>query len=176
MPVPDARNPLFLREEALDSSLELLTLAHLEMTVVIRPALARARLQASDVVTLSLLARHPGLTMADLARLSGTSKQNLSRHVAVLIDRGLIVAAADRRDRRRRRLSVTEAALDLLQEVVRLQRRQLVRAFRRVGGDAVEGFTQVMRELVQPSSALLERAAERGPAISPCRPSDERDR
>ena len=155
MQVHAAPNPLFLRDEALDSSLELLALVQLDMADAIRPALERAELRESDFTLLFLIHRHPGMSMTELGRIGGMSKQSLSRHVATLVERGLVAATVDRRDRRRRLLSPTEEAMPLINELATTQRRCLRRAFGRVGGQAVEGFRRVLADVASEQAKRL---------------------
>jgi len=143
------RNPLFLREEELDRSLELLLLVGIEMAAPAQAQLGRDRLTYTDFLVLFLVRRHPGITLAELCRRLAASKQNLSRHVRGLIERGLLARTSAEDDRRKQLLRVTETAEKRLDHVTGLQKRLLRRAFRRVGANAVEGFRHVALELVQ---------------------------
>ena len=147
MQVPSAGNPLFLRDEALDASLELLTVAQLGMAAAIQPILEREALQAQDFTLLFLICRRPGLSMTELHKTSGMSKQSLSRHIATLVEREMVQIEMDPSDRRRKLVTVRDQARPILDELVALQRRQLKRAFGRVGSDAVEGFRRVLQDV-----------------------------
>jgi DNA-binding MarR family transcriptional regulator len=142
------RNPLFLRDEELDRTLELMMLA--EREVANRTAELRERLGLDDVdfQILYLVQRHQGTTMAELCAVLGLNKQSLSRHVRRLVDLGFLVQAASAGDKRKRPLAITEAGSSQLGEIGTVTKRRLRRAFMNAGPDAVEGFQRVLAELV----------------------------
>ena len=143
-------NPLFLREEELDRSLEALFRA---ATVLERPLLgplAAAGLVLEDYHLLLLVRRRAGLTGAKLAALTGTPKQTLFRRLAALEAGGHLARAVDPADRRRRPLRLTAKGDALLRALTAPQQGRLRRAFRKAGPHAVEGFAQVLREVVAP--------------------------
>ena len=144
------RNPLFLREEELDRSLELLFRIQAILARPLHGPLGAAGLGSIDYLLLFLIRRHPGLTGADLVGLTSLPKQNLSRHLAALDAAGLVARGVDAADRRRRPLKATAAADRLLDGLLLLQKRQLRRVFRKLGPEAVAGFQQVLGELVNP--------------------------
>ena len=143
MPLSSARNPLFLRDEELDSSLELLMSAQLRLAASVRPELDARGLQFDDFVLLFLLWRRPGLSMTELHTIGGMTRQSLSRHVSALARRDLVEVEIDGNDRRRRLVRPTGEACRLLGELVTRQRRLLKTAFAAAGVEAVEGFREV---------------------------------
>ena len=142
-----APNPLFLRDADLDRSLDLLLIVEREMAGRTAAALDRHGLTAVDFRSLYLIGRRPGLTLAELARLSGISKQALSRQLQRLVEGGSLTREAVPGDRRKQRLRLTEAAAASVEEVVALQRRMLRAAFKRAGAEAGEGFGRVLAAL-----------------------------
>jgi DNA-binding MarR family transcriptional regulator len=142
-----APNPLFLRDADLDRGLDLLLTVEREMAARTATALGRLALSPADFRSLYLIGRRSGATLAELARLSGISKQALSRQLQKLIETGHLAKEAVPGDRRKQRLRLTEAARSSVEEVVALQRRQLRAAFKRAGAEAVEGFGRVLTEL-----------------------------
>jgi DNA-binding MarR family transcriptional regulator len=66
-------------------------------------------LTTPQYTALSVLARHPGLSSAQLARRSFVSPQAANEIVAAMERKGLIVRHADVRNRRILRISLTEA-------------------------------------------------------------------
>ena len=151
-----APNPLFLRDADLDRGLDLLLIVEREMAARTAAMLGRHGLSPADFRSLYLIGRRPGVTLAELARLSGISKQALSRQLQRLIETGRLSREAAPGDRRKQRLRLTEAAAATVEEVVALQRRQLRAAFKRAGAEAVEGFGRVL-------AALAEEAGRRQP-------------
>jgi DNA-binding MarR family transcriptional regulator len=151
-----APNPLFLRDADLDRGLDLLLIVEREMAARTAAALGRHGLSPADFRSLYLIGRRPGVTLAELARLSGISKQALSRQLQRLIETGRLSRESMPGDRRKQRLRLTETAAATVEEAVALQRRQLRAAFKRAGAEAVEGFGRVL-------AALADEAGRRQP-------------
>ena len=143
-----ARNPLFLRDEELDKSLELLLLAERDVMSQVHEALSRLGLSESDFRVLYLVDRHPGTTTAELCIVLGMTKQSLSRHIRYLCQTGFLRPQASRNDRRKRPLFATETAGNAITAVGALYKRGLRKAFKAAGSEAVEGFQRVLGELV----------------------------
>lgn len=142
-----APNPLFLRDADLDRGLDLLLIVEREMAARTAVALDRHGLTAIEFRALYLVGRRSGMTLAELARLTGVSKQALSRQLQKLVDAGRLSREPMPGDRRKLRLRVAEAAAASVEEVVGLQRRMLRAAFKRAGAEAVEGFGRVLAAL-----------------------------
>ena len=142
------RNPLFLRDEELDRTLELMMVAERDLDGRTAELRERLGLDEVDFRILYLVQRHRGTTLAELCAVLGLNKQSLSRHVRRLAREGLLVQAAQAGDRRKRPLAVTEAGSAHLGEIGHLTKRRLRRAFIAAGPEAVEGFQRVLAELV----------------------------
>lgn len=142
-----APNPLFLRDADVERGLELLFLAERELRGRGAAALDRLGLSPADFRLLYLLARRGGITVVELARLIGVSKQAVSRQLQRLIESGQVTREPAPDDRRKLRLRVSGAALRLVEEVVTLQRRHLRAAYKKAGAEAVLGFERVLAEL-----------------------------
>ncbi|HET6466780.1 MAG TPA: MarR family winged helix-turn-helix transcriptional regulator [Geminicoccaceae bacterium] len=143
-----AHNPLFLRDEALDQGLELLFFVQAALGGAAKAALERHGLGLGGYRVLYLIARRPGTTLAELGLLLGASKQSLSRLVKELQSASFVVQETTTRDRRKRLLRITAEAEACLGEVGDAQRRQLRGAFKKAGGEAVDGFRRVLLELI----------------------------
>ena len=154
-----APNPLFLRDADLDRSLALLLDVERELGVRAAQALDRAGLAATDFRILHLAVARGGLTLADLARALGLTKQTLSRQVARLLEGGQLEREPAAGDRRKLRLTPTPAARQAVEEVLAQHRRQLRLAFKKAGPVAVEGFGRVLAELAE-ETGRRERARD----------------
>lgn len=143
-----APNPLFLREEELDRGLELLFLAGHQLSGDAAELREGGDLDPLDHHLLFLVDRRPGITLAELCLVLGVRKQTLSRHLKDLAAAGLIEQEASALDRRKRPLRLTEPAEALLAGIKTAQKRRLRQAFKKAGASAVEGFQQVLMELV----------------------------
>jgi DNA-binding MarR family transcriptional regulator len=85
--------------------------------------------------------------VADLAAMSGLSKQSASRTLSDLEVAGLIVKAAADADGRRRSILLTQAGLEFEARVSERLRQLLARAYRSGGLDGVAGARRILAAL-----------------------------
>ncbi len=83
------------------------------------------------------------------------TKQSISRVLKDIIEQGYVEQKSGPRDRRERRLELTEKGKKLEHELTDRQSQRFARAYRETGAEAVEGFRKVLRGLLDPP----ERAA-----------------
>jgi DNA-binding MarR family transcriptional regulator len=141
-------NPLFLREEELRQGMELLFFAYRDFTTEPDRILARYNFGRAHHRVIYFVGRHPGITVSELLDILGITKQSLSRVLGQLVREGFIDQRADRRDRRRRLLELTDRGRDLERQLSENQRRRMARAFRNAGAESVAGFRTVLRNLI----------------------------
>src|SRR5690606_19156265 len=110
--------------------------------------LARHGLGRAHHRALYFIARYPSITVSELLGLLGITKQSLSRVLKDLIDRNLVASRPGPSDRRQRRLSLTQAGLELEDQLTEGQSRRFARAYRQAGAEAVEGFRKVLLGLI----------------------------
>lgn len=93
-------------------------------------------------------------TARDLGAQLGLDKGLLSRLLKSLQRQGLLLAEADERDRRLRRLTLTPAGQEQLQELELRSRRQIADALSELGSGERQRLVRAMRTVQE----LLERA------------------
>jgi DNA-binding MarR family transcriptional regulator len=150
-----APNPLFLRDQELTRGVELLDFAHRALTAEPDRLLAGLGLGRNHRRVIHLVARQPGITLADLVDLVRLTKQSLSRTIKELEARGLITRGSSQSDRRRRPLRLTEQGAALDERLAGGLRRRLALAYRAAGADAVAGYHQVLLGLVDERARRL---------------------
>ncbi|MFZ5669482.1 MAG: MarR family winged helix-turn-helix transcriptional regulator [Pseudomonadota bacterium] len=152
---------LILRDEELDSGLELLLLAETSLWAAVdaalegEPGLGRPHWRAAF-----LLRRRPGLGVRDLARLTGLSKQAASRTLADLVRTGLAEAAEGDLDARRRPVRLTDAGRAFEGRIAERLRALLARAYRTGGLDGVAGARRILAALAGPRTGVGLRREE----------------
>ncbi|HET6519553.1 MAG TPA: MarR family transcriptional regulator [Geminicoccaceae bacterium] len=144
-----APNPLYLREAELDQGIDLLHAALDALNAEPDGLLAERGLGRGHHRALALIRRRPGTTLAELQAVLPLTKQTLSRLLRQLMELGLVDQKPGRRDRRQRLLELTEPGRELCERLDRLQRRRLAAACRAAGAEAVAGFREVLRGLVE---------------------------
>ena len=97
---------------------------------------------------LHFVARHPGLTIAELLDILAITKQSLNRVLKELVAQDFIEARAGAQDRRQRRLHVTEKGDDLALKLARAQTRRFAAAMRALGPDAKGDAAAFLLEMI----------------------------
>jgi DNA-binding MarR family transcriptional regulator len=146
--VKTGNNPLFLREEELRQSIELLFFAYRDFTAGPDQILKDYNFGRAHHRVIHFVARNEGMTVSELLDILRITKQSLSRVLSTLVDRGFIEQRPGKSDRRQRLLYLTEKGQQLEQKLSQVQRKLVAKAFREAGGDAVAGYRKVLAGLI----------------------------
>ena len=143
---------LILREEELDSGLELLLLAEAAVWSAVDAALEpeAAGLGRSHWRAALLLRRRPGLGVQDLAKLTGLTKQAASRTFGDLERLGLAHKTGGEFDARRRVIALTEDGRAFEARISDRLRALVAKAWREGGLDGVPGARRILHALAGP--------------------------
>jgi DNA-binding MarR family transcriptional regulator len=161
MAVPSA-SPLFLREPEIRRGIELLYFGYSHLYRGIDEGLARQGLGRAHHRSLYFIARQPDLTVSELLRLLGITKQSLGRVLNELAARGLVESRTGPNDRRQRLLRLTEAGAALEAQLFEVLREKLSSAYAQAGQGAVTGFWGVLEGLVPPEERSRVAGLQRG--------------
>ena len=147
---------LILREEELDSGLELLLLAEAAVWAAVDAALEPEMkgLGRSHWRAALLLRRRPGLGVQDLAKLTGLTKQAASRTLSDLEKLGLAQKAGGEFDARRRTIALTETGRAFEARISERLRTLVAKAWREGGLDGVPGARRILHALAGPRLGL----------------------
>jgi DNA-binding MarR family transcriptional regulator len=153
---------LILRDEELDSGLELMLLAEASLWAAVDTALeAEAKgLGRPHWRAAFLLRRRPGVGTRDLARLTGLSKQAASRTLNDLLKLDLAQIATGDLDARRRPAVLTEEGLAFEGRIAERLRAMIGRAYRTGGLDGVGGARRILAALAGPRTGVGLRREE----------------
>ena len=94
------------------------------------------------------ISQNPGMTVAELLKILNITKQSLSRVLSTLIDQAFITQEIGEEDRRQRLLHLTDKGNELLKEVSIYQKEQMIKACKKSGVEAIEGFWKVLTALI----------------------------
>ncbi|WP_040610663.1 MarR family winged helix-turn-helix transcriptional regulator [Oceaniovalibus guishaninsula] len=158
MPVtggPGGENLLFLTDAQLRKGIEAMFFAYRGFTADPDRILARHGYGRAHHRALHFIDRWPGTTVTNLLAILGVTKQSLNRVLRTLVDDGLVESRVGTRDKRERRLTLTEAGRALEAELSGAQRERMRDAYRRAGPEAVAGFRTVLEAMMD--SELLRR-------------------
>jgi len=137
------------REMVLRQAIEELYFGYRAFTALPDRILAERGLGRTHHRVLYFVRREPGICVGDLLAVLEITKQALHRPIKDLVRQGLLCAAADPRDRRVRRLSVTPAGAELEGRLTAAQMALVEHAFAGLGEAAEEHWHEVMRRLAQ---------------------------
>ena len=149
MAVPSP-SPLFLREPEIRRGVELLYFGYSHLTRSIDRRLGEQGLGRAHHRALYFVARDPDITVGELLKLLGITKQSLGRVLGELGERGLIETRAGQQDRRQRLLHLTEEGAALEAELFQALRERLSSAYAEAGQSSVAGFWTVLEGLIPP--------------------------
>lgn len=140
---------LVLRDEELDTGLELMMLAEAAVWAGVDAGLEAEGLSLgrSHWRAAFLLKRRPGIGVQELAHITALSKQAASRVISDLEGHGLAEKVQGDLDGRRRAATLTEAGAAFEARISERLRGQLARAYRTGGLDGVGGARRILAAL-----------------------------
>ncbi len=145
---PGAASAQFLREAEIRRGIELLYFGYTNMVRGADDMLAHHGLGRAHHRALYFIARRPGMPVGDLLALLNITKQSLSRVLADLQARELVVQRVGQRDRRQRLLDLTPAGQALEAALFEELRTGMAGAYAQAGQNAVTGFWAVLTGLI----------------------------
>jgi DNA-binding MarR family transcriptional regulator len=146
--VKSGPNPLFLREEDLRQAMEMLFFAYRDFTAEPDQILAAYCFGRAHHRVLYFVGRNPAITVSELLNILGVTKQSLSRVLGQLIRDGFIVRRHSEQDQRKRLLELSDKGKALENALVEKQRLRIAKAYQKAGAEAVEGFRQVLLNIM----------------------------
>ena len=100
------------------------------------------------------IGRRPGIAVHQLLTILKITKQSLGRVLNQLIDEGYVRQDTDKKDRRRRLLTLTESGTILENLLTDRQSQRIKKAYALAGKDAHKGFLQVLEQIVDDHEAI----------------------
>ena len=140
--------PWFLREEEVRHGIELLFFAYRDFTAEPDAILAQYGFGRAHHRVVHFVGRHPQMTVGDLLGILRITKQSLNRVLGQLVRQGFIIQHRGAQDRRQRLLELTDSGHELERRLSAPQRARVAGAYRKAGGQAVEGFRKVLLGII----------------------------
>ena len=138
----------YLRDDVIRGGMDLLLFAHKAHLRHADGELEKLGLGRAHHRCLYFVSRQPDLSVGDLLRLLGVTKQSLARVLAVLLKQGLIEQRVGARDRRQRLLKLTAAGQALELQLFQALHSNMSRAYAASGETAVTGYWTMMQNLM----------------------------
>ncbi len=140
--------PWFLREEEVRHGIELLFFAYRDFTAEPDAILAQFGFGRAHHRVVHFVGRHPQMTVGELLDILRITKQSLNRVLGQLVRQGFIIQHRGAQDRRQRLLELTDSGRELERRLSAPQRARVAGAYRKAGGQAVEGFRKVLLGII----------------------------
>ncbi|WP_306154694.1 MarR family winged helix-turn-helix transcriptional regulator [Roseovarius sp. MMSF_3281] len=141
---------LFLTDEQLRQGIEAMFFAYQGFTADPDRILATMAYGRAHHRALHFISRCPGTTVNNLLGILGVTKQSLNRVLRTLIEDGLVESRVGTSDKRERNLHLTDAGKSLERKLSDAQRNRMRAAYREAGPEAVAGFRQVLKAMMDP--------------------------
>ncbi|PPR76774.1 MAG: hypothetical protein CFH01_01835 [Alphaproteobacteria bacterium MarineAlpha2_Bin1] len=156
-------NPLFLREEDLRQTIELLFFAYRDFTEGPDKILSEVGFGRAHHRVIHFVFRNEGISVTELLKILKITKQSLSRVLTQLVNDKYIDQIQGTKDRRQKKLYLTNKGLLLEKKLSEPQLRKLAEAFRTSGAAAVENYRDVLIKMInekdrQSVIALIEKS------------------
>lgn len=145
---PGGETALRHDEPGLRQAMELLFFAYRDFTGDADRLLARYGFGRAHHRTIYFVGRHPGITVGDLLAILKITKQSLARVLGELMRGGFIIRRPDSRDRRRRRLYLSDEAVAMERMLSEAQAERLHAALEAAGPEAAQGFRAVLSAMI----------------------------
>ncbi len=136
------------REEEVRHGIELLFFAYRDFTAEPDAILAQYGFGRAHHRVVHFVGRHPQMTVGDLLGILRITKQSLNRVLGQLVRQGFIIQHRGAQDRRQRLLELTDSGRELERRLSAPQRARVAAAYRKAGGQAVEGFRKVLLGII----------------------------
>jgi DNA-binding MarR family transcriptional regulator len=136
------------REEEVRHGIELLFFAYRDFTAEPDAILAQYGFGRAHHRVVHFVGRHPQMTVGDLLGILRITKQSLNRVLGQLVRQGFIIQHRGVQDRRQRLLELTDSGRELERRLSAPQRARVAGAYRKAGGQAVEGFRKVLLGII----------------------------
>jgi len=145
----DASDP---GEADLRQGIELMFFAYREFTADPDAILREYEFGRAHHRVVHFIARHPGMSVAELLGILRITKQSLARVLGELVRQDFVMQEKGATDRRRRHLHLTPKGVELWRRLFGVQAARVARAFREAGPDAVAGWRKVQMALIEPAA------------------------
>ena len=100
------------------------------------------------------IGRSPGIAVHQLLAILKITKQSLGRVLNQLIDEGYVLQDTDKKDGRRRLLTLTKSGVILENLLTERQSQRIKKAYALAGKGAHEGFLRVLEQIVDDREAI----------------------
>ncbi len=139
-----------LGEEELRQAIELLFFAYRDFTGEADAILETYQFGRAHHRVVYFIGRNPEITVSQLLTILKITKQSLARVLGQLIEEGFVEQRTDAEDRRRRLLALTSKGKKLDRQLTDHQSRRIAGAYRAASPQAIEGFREILRGIINP--------------------------
>jgi DNA-binding MarR family transcriptional regulator len=138
----------FPGEEDVWQGIELLFFAYRDFTAEPDAILAEYGFGRAHHRVIHVIGREPHMTVGELLGILRITKQSLNRVLGQLVRQDFVAQQRGAQDRRQRLLELTDKGRELARRLSEPQRVRVGNAYRKAGGQGVEGFRKVLLGII----------------------------
>jgi DNA-binding MarR family transcriptional regulator len=106
-------------------------------------------LKATQLSMLARIAKHPAITVSELAKLSVMDQTTVSRNLQVLEKSGYVRLEPEQADQRIKRIHITEAGMSKMTEAIPLWEKAQTEMERVLGRETIEELLRTFRKIAE---------------------------
>jgi len=150
-------NPLFLKNEELKTTLELLFFLSKDLDNNIAPILKEVGYNKTHFSVIFLSSKNFSLTIKEFLAILNIRKQSLSKVINKLKEDGIILLKQSKKDKRKKNIYLTKKGIKIEKKLTDKQINNIANAYKNAGTDSINGFKKILLNLLSKTSKTILR-------------------
>ena len=145
-------NPLFLKNEELKTTLELLFFLSKDLDNNIAPVLKESGYNKTHFSVIFLSSKSFSLTIKELLAILNIRKQSLSKVINKLKNDEIIILKKSKKDKRTKNIYLTKKGIKIENKFTEKQISIIAKAYKNAGTESINGFKKILINLISKNS------------------------
>ena len=150
-------NPLFLKNEELKTTLELLFFLSKDLDNNLKPILKEVGYNRTHFSVIFLSSKNFSLTIKEFLAILNIRKQSLSKVINKLKEDGIILLKQSKKDKRKKNIYLTKKGIKIEKKLTDKQINNIANAYKNAGTDSINGFKKILLNLLSKTSKTILR-------------------
>ena len=148
-------NPLFLKNEELKTTLELLFFLSKDLDNNIVPILKESGYNKTHFSVIFLSSKSFSLTIKELLSILNIRKQSLSKVINKLKEDGIILLKQSKKDKRKKNIYLTKKGMKIEKKINQLLLNKIAFAYKNAGTESINSFKKILINLISKKSKKI---------------------
>jgi len=148
-------NPLFLKNEELKTTLELLFFLSKDLDNNIAPILKEVGYNKTHFSVIFLSSKSFSLTIKELLSILNIRKQSLSKVINKLKEDGIIFLKESKRDKRKKNIYLTKKGMKIEKKINQQHLNKIAFAYKNAGTETINSFKKILINLISNKSKKI---------------------